>query len=902
MNSPLIFWLFSAKAVAFFLLATPATGEETAIASEQLSFFESKIRPVLIQECYSCHSSKTGNAKGGLRLDSEQLTHLGGESGPAVVPGDLDASLIYQAISYQEFAMPPKGRLSQTIIDDFRQWIEMGAPDPRKTEIATLNSTITNEDIKTAKATFWAYQKPLSPPIPSVSDPAWARSDIDRFVLAKLDDEALGPAIDAEPYQLFRRLSYDLIGLPPTLEQSNSFQREWKLNPDAAIASSVDRMLDSPQFGEHWARHWLDLARYAESNGREVNMTNPQAWRYRDYVIDAFNNDKPYDRFVQEQIAGDLLPVKSNSQWTENLVATSFLALGPKSLSEQNGSQFAADLADEQLDTTTRVFMGTSVACARCHDHKFDPIPQTDYYAMVGIFASTKTYFGAPVSKFGNLGGIQNRNKSTLIVLPVEDPNPFDRTFTKDELTDMADQVRELRQQLLDYRNAQRSGRSTGENSQVSIQNLVRLQTRLESISSTLGSVDENGKPITFCMGVQDSDSPRDARVLVRGEIDQPAQVVSRDFPQVLRDESPEIRPDSSGRLELARWMTQPDHPLTARVMVNRIWQHLLGNGIVRSTEDFGSTGQAPTHPELLDHLATQFVESKWSIKSMIHSIVTSRTYRMSTAFDEQKFQRDSDNEMLWRANSKRLNAEALRDTMLFVSGQLDLKKPRASEVAKAGYLQVRDGNLINIGQVVAMTGNNADSRQEYARQMIRRELGGRIPEGTAGMSPRDMFDRFRRSGDSGPGGLRSRFINGTSDRVDMVDATYRSIYLPILRDELPRSMDVFDFAEPSMVIGAREASNTPNQALFMMNNEFVFKQSEWMAARILGQADTTTERINAAFLLAYGRVPTSSERAAVNAFITKFSNDSRYRNQFTLTLASLCQSLFASAEFRYLD
>lgn len=902
MNSPLILRLLFAQTTLFSLLVTPTIGQEAQITSEQLTFFESKIRPVLIQECYSCHSSKTGNTKGGLRLDSEQLTHLGGESGPAVVPGDLDASLIYQAISYQDFAMPPKGRLPQTIVDDFRQWIEMGAPDPRKTEIATLNSTITDEDIKTAKATFWAYQKPLPPSLPNVSDPAWARSDIDRFVLAKLEDSALAPAIDAEPFQLLRRLSYDLIGLPPTLEQSKAFERDWKLNPDNAIASSVERMLDSPQFGEHWARHWLDLARYAESNGREVNMTTPQAWRYRDYVIDAFNNDKPYDRFVQEQMAGDLLPAKSDAQWAENLIATSFLALGPKSLSEQNGSQFAADLADEQLDTTTRVFMGTSVACARCHDHKFDPIPQTDYYALAGIFTSTKTYFGVPVSKLGNLGGIQNRNKSTLIVLPVEDPNPFDRSFTKDELAEMEEQVRELRQQLIDYRNAQRTERSTGETSQVSIQNLVRLQTRLESLSSTLGSVDENGKPITFCMGVQDSDSPRDARVLVRGEIDQPAQIVPRDFPQVLRDDAAKISPDSSGRLELARWMTQPDHPLTARVMVNRIWMHLIGNGIVRSTEDFGATGQAPTHPELLDHLATEFVESKWSIKSMIRSIATSRTYRMSTAFDEQKFQRDPDNELLWRANPKRLNAEAIRDTMLFVSGQLDLKKPRASEVAKAGYMQVRDGNLINIGQVVAMSGNDADPRQEYARQMIRRELADRGREGTAGMSPREMFDRLRRSGGGGLGGLRSGIANGTSERVDMVDATYRSIYLPILRDELPRSMDVFDFAEPSMVIGAREASSTPNQALFMMNNEFVFKQSEWMAARILSEAETTTERINAAFLLAYGRLPNDRERAAVNEFITDFGSDSRYRNQSTLTLTSLCQSLFASAEFRYLD
>ena len=849
-------------------LATIVRAQETPLTAEQVRFFESKIRPVLIKECYSCHSSQTGNAKGGLRLDTEQLTQLGGESGAAVVPGDVDSSLLYQAISYQDLAMPPKGRLSQSIVDDFRQWIEMGAPDPRKTEIAKLESSITDKDIATAKREFWAYQKPSAPTIPPVRDSVWSRGDIDRFVLAKLEDAGLTPSADAKPNPLLRRLSYDLTGLPPTLEQSKSFERDWEVGPDQAIATAVDRLLDSPQFGERWARHWLDLARYAESNGREVNMTHPHAWRYRDYVIDAFNSDKPYDRFVQEQLAGDLLPIKSDAEWSENLVATTFLALGPKSLSEQNGAQFAVDLADEQLDTTTRVFIGTSVACARCHDHKFDPIPQTDYYAMVGIFASTKTYFGAPASQFGNLGGIQNRNRSSLIVLPVKDPSPFDRSYTSEERTAMADQIRESQRQLVEYRMAQRNGQKDGQNSQSSIQNLVRLQTRLESLSSTLGSVDENGKPITFCMGVQDIDSPKDVRVLVRGELAQPGPSVPRDFPQVLRDTPTVIRPNSSGRLELAKWLTQPDHPLTARVMVNRVWQHLLGNGIVRSAEDFGSTGHSPTHPELLDHLAIQFVASDWSIKSMIRSIATSRVYRMSTEFDQAKFELDPDNEMLWRANSKRLNAEAIRDTMLFVSGKLDLQRPRASEVAKAGYMQVRDGSLINFGQIVAMGQGDVDPRKEYARQMMQRGIA----------------------------------VRGAGDRVDMVNATYRSIYLPVLRDELPRSMEVFDFAEPSMVIGSREASNTPNQALFMMNNELVLKLSGAMAERILDEEETMLGRVTAAFLLVYGRNPSTSELDAVKEFSTDFGSESRYRNQSLLTFTGLCQSLFASAEFRYLE
>lgn len=319
-------------------------------------------------------------------MDARELTRIGGSTGPAVVPGILEESWLYNAITHQDFDMPPKRKLPRNIINDFRKWIEMGAPDPRQTDVAEIKSSISKVDVERARESFWAYRKPTKPQPPAIDDAAWPRTDIDRFVLAKLEQAELQPASDAEAYKVLRRLCFDLIGLPPTPEQVDDFTKQWKTDPDQAIEFVVDRLLKKKQFGERWGRHWLDLVRYAESTGHEYNYTYPHAWRYRDYVIDSFNADKPFDRFVQEQIAGDLLPVKSDEQWAENLIATTFLAIGPKNVNERNRAQFEADLIDEQIDATTRVFLGQSVACARRHDHKFDAIPQTDYYALAGVF------------------------------------------------------------------------------------------------------------------------------------------------------------------------------------------------------------------------------------------------------------------------------------------------------------------------------------------------------------------------------------------------------------------------------------------------------------------------------------------------------------------------------------
>ncbi|RLS36356.1 MAG: DUF1549 domain-containing protein, partial [Planctomycetota bacterium] len=420
--------------------------------AEGIKFFEAKIRPVLIERCYRCHSSEGQGSRGGLSVESRDALLAGGESGPAIVPGDLEESLLWNAINYRDFSMPPQTKLPPEIIADFRTWIEMGAPDPRVSTTTVVHGRVTEADIEKGRQ-FWSFKPPVKPAIPSTTE--WASSNIDHFVERQYAAHQLTPAADADAFTFLRRLYLDITGLPPAPETMKQFHDAWKLNPETAVSSEVDRLLDTPQFGERWARHWLDVARFAESTGKEVDVSFPHAWRYRDYVIDAFNNDKPYDQFVREQVAGDLLPAKTDEAWAEHLIATGFLALGPKALIEQNPRQFQADLIDEQIDVTTRVVMGVSVACARCHDHKFDPIPQSDYYAIAGIFQSTETFYGGVRSQ-------RNRQPSNLIILPIDDPNPSDKPLTKQELTDLKERRNELEQEAIEARRALRETQANG--------------------------------------------------------------------------------------------------------------------------------------------------------------------------------------------------------------------------------------------------------------------------------------------------------------------------------------------------------------------------------------------------------------------------------------------------------
>lgn len=508
--------------------------------------------------------------------------------------------------------------------------------------------------LASAEEPHWSHQAPVMPKN--------AAQGIDGFIREKLTAAGLKPAGPADERVLMRRLSFDLIGLPPS--ESSDYEK------------LVDELLKSPRFGERWGRHWLDVARYAESNGRESNLTFPHAWRFRDYVIDAVNVDVPYDLFITEQIAGDLLPAKDDAERARLLIATGFLALGAKGLNEMNPAQFAADVADEQLDAVTRAVMASSIACARCHDHKTDPFSMEDYYGLVGIFKSTQTFYGNWIDS-------ENSNHGHLIRLP-ELPG---QSIVGKSLPEA--RVKQLKADLAKLNADEKEqndyiAKAKAENRDISVEfhklltNALRIIWTRGGLEGALEAVDEKGHALPLCMGVKDAkvvDSP----LFERGELAQPREVIPRRFPKLFGIEM-SVPKHQSGRLELAKWLTSRQNPLTARVMVNRVWRHLFGAGLVRTMDDFGATGEAPSHPELLDYLAVKFMDGGWSVKKLIKEIVMSETYRQSSSGRSDS---DPDNRLLSHANKRRLDAEVIRDSMLAVSGVLDTSRRPGSLAAE---------------------------------------------------------------------------------------------------------------------------------------------------------------------------------------------------------------------------
>jgi hypothetical protein len=789
----------------------PGTNSADArLKPEQEEFFEAKIRPVLATQCAKCHFSTAKKLRGGLKLDSRESLRLGGDSGPVVVPGNPDESLLIRAIRYRddELRMPPKAKLPDAVIADFEAWVKMGAPDPR----TGSSNGATRPSIDLAKGReFWSFRPPKKSASPTVKRADWPRGDVDRFLLAALESRGLTPVADAERPRLLRRVTFDLIGLPPAPDVLDAFLCDD--SPDA-YGNVVDRLLASPRFGERWGRHWLDVARFAESSGK-TNFTYPQAWRYRDWAIAAFNADKPYDRFVCEQIAGDLLPADDDHNRADQIIATGFLAMGSKAHDAENRGQFILDVVDEQIEATTRAFLGLTVACARCHDHKMDPIPQRDYYALSGIFRSTQTCSGTLAGVFPNF------NASPLIELPPGAGVP-------PAVSSLAAAQRSTMEDRLAALVRERDSIPPGE---MNRDRLRRTNSMLAMLRYRLLIDRPGGSPRAFAMGARERDEPVDSPLYARGELDQPGEVVPRGLVRVVCAETPATIAVGSGRRELADWLASPANPLTARVIVNRVWLHLFGRGLVPTPDNFGAAGQQPSHPELLDTLAVDFMADGWSIKRLIRKIVLSRAYGLDSSYDPHNFEADPDNTLVWRMSKRRLEGEAVRDALLFVSGRLATEPPVASAVARTG-------------------------------------------EGLA------LFLRV-----------------GSLDASD----PHRSVYLPVVRDQVLESLALFDFADPSLVTGERATTTGPAQALYFMNGRLVSRQAEALAERVRAVEGADGQRVDRAYRLALARPPTAGERDRALAFLRDFPARAGGPDPARAAWSAFCQALFASAEFRYL-
>jgi hypothetical protein len=943
--------------------------EQPSLTHEGIEFFETRIRPVLTEKCYKCHSAGAEKIKGGLLLDSRSGWMKGGESGSVIVPGDPEKSRLIHAVRYTDSSlqMPPKEILRASQIADFAAWVRMGAPDPR---VEAKPSRITH---RAAVTNHWAFLSPRDCAPPKVKDKKWPRSPIDNFILAELEKQRLKPGRPADKRTLIRRATFDLTGLPPTPQEIEAFLAD---NLDNAFVNVVDRLLATPQFGERWGRHWLDVARYADSNGSENNLPYENAWRYRDYVVRAFNEDKPFTQFVREQLAGDLLPANSEEQRYEQLIATGFLMLGPKLLFEPRKAKLQMDIVDEQIDVTMRAFLGLTVSCARCHDHKFDPVPTRDYYALAGIFASTATLASdaqpmrgptrwrerplaalekarameehatavarlqaslqaAAEMKNALPGGVSSSELCGIVVdnqaaqltgswkestyatnfidknylqdgntgkgqksarfvpdlpetgryevqiayvprgnrarnVPVtvyaakevrtvsidqSELPPIDNLFTSLGSFEFAagtngavvisnqgtegfvtiDAVRFVPASVMTAMNARTGPMAKGKSG-----GTAKMDSSYYQILDDMKQlVSKTPPPVPMAMAAQDG-LIGNCRINLRGDPEKLGLEVPRGFLSVLENGSlppASLSTETSGRLELANWITSPQNPLTARVAVNRIWHHLFGGRLVESVDNFGALGERPTHPELLDFLALRFVEQGWSFKKTIRLLMLSSTYAMSSEFDRAAYAKDPENKLMWRMNRRRLDAEAIRDTVLAVSGSLEL--------TMGGSLSPTNDAPVG---AVAMASNAQVA------------------------SPR------------------------------------RSVYLPVIRNDTPDLFQIFDFADPHVITGKRHTTTAPTQALFMLNSPFMLEQSRrWAEGLIATMPANDAHRVSSAYTQAFGRSATVEEVERALRFIASYqaaveAREPLMNKRRLMVWETFCHALLASTEFRFIE
>jgi cytochrome c553 len=940
----------------FFISLLLATATSQGAATGDAEFFEKRVRPLLVEHCQECHGAD--KQKGSLRLDHQAGWKTGGDSGPALIPGKSADSLLWKVVSYtdRDLKMPPKKKLSDAQLADLKQWIDSGAVDPRDTPpSATKHGTQPKAD-----GSFWSFQPPVVKPVPTVKNTAWPANDIDRHVLAKLEASGLEPAPDADATTFARRLSFDLTGLPPSSA------------PGANLVTEVEKQLASPAFAERWTSHFMDMTRFAESSGGGRSLPFKDAWRFRDYLLEAIRDEVPLDQMIVQMIAGDLLPHQNATERRRHLTATGFLALGPTNYEEQDKGMLRMDIVDEQLDSIGKTFLGMTIGCARCHDHKFDPIPTRDYYALAGILRSTRTL----------------KNYTDNVAHWIDTPLPFEgsqeEALQKQEaavskleaqIGDLKDALRDARgstlrkrkrlspqdlpgvvvddteaQKVGDWKTSSRyppfigggyahdanqgrgektisftpklpvAGRyevriaysgapdraqkvpvtvlhadgedlvhftqaterlnglqfatigtwrfeSSGQNyvllsnagaegyvtvdavqflpadadmpdmpAKIASQQETEIKGKLSALEKELKLLKKSGPSRPEAMTVADDPLPEDARIHIRGNIRNLGAPVPRGFLQVaLKGPAPVIPTDQSGRLQFAQWIGSRQNPLTARVLVNRIWHWIFGAGIVRTTDNFGSTGELPSHPELLDYLAVKFMEEGWSLKKIVREMVLSRTYRQSSDHRSDKAKlSDPDNRLLSHMNRKRLDAECLRDGMLVAAGTLDSTFGGA-----------------NVGGATKV-----DSNDQKVQNL---EYG--FP-----------FDDTRRS---------------------VYTAAFRNVRHPLF--------EVFDFADINQPIGQRTTSTVATQALFLMNNPQVIEQARAAADLVLRESTDSTSGIRLAYQRSLSRQPDAREQALALDYLEGTLSGNATKEETRDTWARLIQTLWALPEFRFL-
>jgi cytochrome c553 len=921
--------------LGLFAVSTPTS---RAADPKGVEFFEQKIRPVLVEQCQKCHSAeaeKSNKLKGQLLLDSKAGLAAGGESGALLDAKEPKNSLLLKSLRYDgDLKMPPKGKLPDAVIADFEKWVAMGAPDPRDGTGAVKKQVgLTLEEGRK----FWSYIPPKSVEAPTAKNKDWNANPIDRFIAAGLEAKGLSPAKPADRATLARRLYYDLAGYVPTPAELDAFVKDDSPN---AVETLVDKLLASPAFGERWGRNWLDVARYAESVTLRGFILD-EAWRYRDYVIESFNADVPFDRFIREQIAGDLMTATDPAERRRQIVATTFLALGNTNLEEQDKKMLRMDVVDEQLDVITKGFLAQTVTCARCHDHKFDPIPTKDYYSLAGILRNAKTLEHANVSKWidvplpvdpameakfaeaeKKIASLQARIKAEKskgaakaggILLAKDIPGVVvddaaakkvgdwmhsqhsgsyigdgyvhDKNEGKGEKT-LTFQPENLPPGKYEVRLAYSAGTSRSNKVPVSVfsadgekeltidmqkgppidgryvslgefrfekggfshviisnedtkghvtadavvyvpettdatTSAKKVEPKTDStktLEAELKKLQETSPKRPKVISVVEEKQIEDAKVHIRGNPHNLGESAPRGVLQVASVGSVSFPKDKSGRLELANWIASKENPLTARVIVNRTWHWLFGSGIVRTTDNFGTTGEKPSNPELLDALSLQFIADGWSMKKLVRSIVLSQAYQQSSVGDPKALAADPENRLFGRANRRRMTGESIRDSILRIAGTLSEE----------------------------------------------------------------------RGGSTFPATL-------SADYSFKANSTRRSVYLPMFRNALPELLEVFDAADPSTVTGVRNVSTVAPQALYLMNNPFVAEQAKLAAAKLMASNDSEEIRIGSLYRATLGREPTDGERTVATNFL-------RNRSDAKDAWTKLVHAVFASADFRFVN